>query len=115
MRSTMVMFSVLFVVFFILSGCEREEVEEFVPEEPMATEISISIETEDQVLVNGNPMPLGELEPHLQDLAVQDEVIAYVHAAPGVDTEIIDEVEAIIARVDGVEMREEMDLPEMEM
>ena len=115
MRSTMMLFSALFVLFLALSGCEREEVEEFVPEEPMATEIAISIESEDQVLVNGNPMPIGQLEPYLQDLAVEEQVYAYVHAAPGVETEVIDEVQAIIARVENVEIREEMDMPEMEM
>ncbi len=111
MKSSIVFFSFIFLLIFILTGCEREEVEEIVPEEPLATEVAISIESADRILVNGEEMTLEGLREYLENLAQEELVHAYIHAIPDVDEEVIDEVRETVYAIEGVEIRTET--PEM--
>jgi biopolymer transport protein ExbD len=111
MKSPMLLFAPLLLLVFVLTGCEtREEVEifeEFTPEEPIAAEISISIESEDRVLVNGEGVAIDELEGHLEMIVREEETHAYIHASPGIDEATIMEVEEIVSRINGIEIHTE--------
>jgi len=117
MRLSMSIFSVALLFVFGLTGCaEREEMDDFMQEDPMATEISISIEAEDRVLVNGDAVALDDLGDRLEQMVVNDEAVARIHAAPGVPTHVVDEVQSIVAMVEGIEVQTEMDMyEEMEL
>lgn len=112
MKSSIALFSFVVLLFFVMTGCEREEVEELIPEEPVATEVTISIEGPDRILVDGEAMTRDELKEFLANLAEEELVYAYIHTTPGVDDAVIDEVRETIRAVEGVEVRP--DIPDME-
>ncbi len=112
MRSTIAVFSMLFLFLIFITGCEREEIEELIPDDPVLPEITITIESEDRILVDGEPIAIEELAEHLEELVREDEARAHIHAAPGVSPELINEVEEIASGVEGLEIQ--TDIPGME-
>lgn len=114
MRSTIAVFPTLFLLFAFVTGCEREDIEEFTPDDPITPAITISIESEEMIYVNGEEVAIEQLAEHLEEVVREEEAArAQIHAAPGVSPELIDRVEEIVYTVDGLEI--DTDMRDMEL
>jgi biopolymer transport protein ExbD len=102
----------VFFFLFALTGCEREQIEELLPDDPVVPEITITIESEDSILINGESVPYEELAEYLEERVRDEEMYAQIHAAPDVSPEFIREVEEVVHSVEGVEIYTAM--PEVE-
>jgi biopolymer transport protein ExbD len=97
-------FPAVFFFLFVLTGCEREQIEELLPDDPVVPDITITIESEDSILINGEAVSFEALADHLEEMVGEDEMYAQIHAAPDVAPEFIREVEEVVHSIEGVEI-----------
>lgn len=113
MKTSLFLLVFLMSSLLIFTGCPREEVEELIPEQPVATQVTVSIEAPDRILVNGQAMTIDELTDYLRTLTQETVVHARVHATPDVEEEVVGEVKEVLYTIEGVEIH--TDEPEYEM